>query len=177
MLTGNLRMIFLMQRKGDSKMANIVDIVAYFCKNYPYKNELSKARLTKLVYLADWHSAIVNRHQISDIQWKFNHYGPYVEDVVRIAERHYAFDIVQTHNCYGSGKTVIRIMDENYSTNLTRGEIQILEYVIEKTEQLNFNDFIELVYSTYPVVSSRRGDFFDLVKLAEEYEKQIKPLL
>jgi hypothetical protein len=39
-------------------MAELKDIIAYYCKQYPHKAELSKARLTKMVYLADWKSAI-----------------------------------------------------------------------------------------------------------------------
>ena len=35
-------------------MAKLVDVVGYLCEHYPHKAELSKARLTKMVYLADW---------------------------------------------------------------------------------------------------------------------------
>jgi hypothetical protein len=38
-------------------MSKLADVIAYLCVNYPYKHELSKARLTKLVYLSDWMSA------------------------------------------------------------------------------------------------------------------------
>jgi len=34
-------------------MKKLANIIAYLSSNYPHKNELSKARLTKLVYLAD----------------------------------------------------------------------------------------------------------------------------
>ncbi len=50
-------------------MAALKDIIAYYCDRYPHKEELSKARLTKMVYLADWKSAIVHGKQISDIKW------------------------------------------------------------------------------------------------------------
>jgi len=63
-------------------MSKLRDIVAYFCSNYVYKDELSKVRLTKMVYLVDWRSAITDGKQLTRIQWHFNHYGPYVEDVV-----------------------------------------------------------------------------------------------
>jgi hypothetical protein len=39
-------------------MATLGDVMAYLCEHYPHKDDLSKARLTKLVYLADWKSAI-----------------------------------------------------------------------------------------------------------------------
>ena len=48
-------------------MDNVKDIVAYICCKYPYSSELSNARLTKLVYLADWMSAVANDEQVTDI--------------------------------------------------------------------------------------------------------------
>lgn len=68
-------------------MNKLQKIIAYFCIRYPYKGELSKARLTKLVYLADWFSALIDDHQLTDIDWLFNHYGPYVDDVFEVASR------------------------------------------------------------------------------------------
>ena len=60
---------------------DIKDLVRYIVKNYPNKNDLSKARLNKLIYLIDWKSALDNQEQISNIEWIFNHYGPYVNDI------------------------------------------------------------------------------------------------
>ncbi len=157
-------------------MANLVDVMAYICKKYPHKNELSKARLTKLVYLADWRSAIVNRRQLTNIKWVFNHYGPYVDDVVITAMNHPAFNVVSTLNSYGANKSVVKLQYD-LPINLRRREKNILDHVIEQTKNLYFNEFIELVYSTYPVVSSNRFAYLNLVALAEEYENQIKPLL
>ena len=55
-------------------MNNLENVIAYFCLHYPHKRELSKARLTKLVYLADWFSALIFRRQITNINWIFNHF-------------------------------------------------------------------------------------------------------
>jgi len=61
-------------------MNNLVDeIIKYICLNYPYKYKLSKARLTKMVYLIDWYYSKLNKHQMTNISWEFNHYGPYVK--------------------------------------------------------------------------------------------------
>ena len=42
-----------MRERKVSSVDHLRDIVAYVCKNYPYKDELSNARVTKMVYLAD----------------------------------------------------------------------------------------------------------------------------
>ncbi|EEU8400298.1 hypothetical protein HDK09_000757 [Campylobacter lari] len=38
------------------------------------------------------------------------------------------------------------------------------------TNELDWNKFINLVYSTYPVKVSGRGEIMDLVKLSTEYK-------
>jgi hypothetical protein len=47
----------------------------------------------------------------------------------------------------------------------------VLDFVIEQTAPLYWNDFIKLVYSTYPVVTQPRFLPLDLVKLALEYRE------
>ncbi|MDX7827491.1 Panacea domain-containing protein [Aeromonas caviae] len=150
-------------------MNKLQKIIAYFCVKYPHKGELSKARLTKLVYLADWFSALIDDRQLTDIDWLFNHYGPYVDDVVEVASRSPYFSIVSEQTMYGSDKYLISFngyFDEN---SLPYRERQILDFVINKTKHLYFNDFIDYVYSTYPVESRNRYSRLDLVSLAREY--------
>ncbi len=49
-------------------MANLKDIIAYILQNYPSnkKHELSNARVTKMVYLADWRNCLRSKGQVSD---------------------------------------------------------------------------------------------------------------
>lgn len=75
------------QERRVSSVGSLRDVVAYVCRNYPYKDELSNARVTKkVVYLAGWRSAITRGRQLTDLEWEFSHYGPYVSDVIRVAE-------------------------------------------------------------------------------------------
>lgn len=150
-------------------MDRLQAIIAYFCLYYPHKGELSKARLTKLVYLADWFSALVDGKQLTNIQWLFNHYGPYVDDVVESARRHPQFSLSSDQTVYGGNKVLIGFEGNLYPELLDDRDKQILDAVINKTKSLYFNDFIEYVYSTYPVVSKDRYSNLDLVHLATEY--------
>ncbi len=79
-------------------------ITAYYCLNYSYPGELSNARLTKLVYLADWFSALADRKTMTNIEWVFNHYGPYVDDVINNVSFTPYFTIITTETAYGSSK-------------------------------------------------------------------------
>lgn len=154
-------------------MAELRDVVAYLCANYPHKQDLSKARLTKMVYLADWRSALVKNSPMTDIRWIYNYYGPFVDDVISVARKDPAFEIVQTANLFGGQKEVVRLSAEPAEwPSLTDEERQILDHVIQETSLLYWNEFIKLVYSTYPMVTQERFAPLDLVTLANEYRSK-----
>lgn len=150
-------------------MAELREVMAYFCSKYPRKTELSKARLTKMVYLADWRSAIEHGQQITRIEWVYNHYGPYVDDVADIARDDPAFSVVLTANVYGGQKAVIRYLGVEDWPSLSASDRRVLDYVIAKTAPMFWNDFIELVYSTHPIATQPQYARLDLVALASEY--------
>ncbi|WP_144180537.1 MULTISPECIES: Panacea domain-containing protein [unclassified Pseudomonas] len=152
-------------------MNRLQNIVAYLCSNYPYKNELSKARLTKLVYLADWFSALLDGEQLTDISWVFNHYGPYVDDVVDSAKGSRSFNIISQENHYGSSKHLVEFCGDDREIDLSDRDVEILDAVIEKTKLMYFNAFIDYVYSTYPVKASDRYAVLDLVSLAKDFSR------
>jgi hypothetical protein len=160
-------------------MSKLKHVIHYFVQNYPYSDELSKTRITKMVYLADWFSAIENENQITDIVWYFDHYGPYVGDVYEAAQNDSHLLIKEALTPYGSPKEVITFKDEkhlNFFEKLGVGEKlndkdkKILKKVIEETELLTWNSFIDLVYSTYPIRSQHRYSFLNLVELAKKYK-------
>jgi predicted nucleic acid-binding OB-fold protein len=157
-------------------VATLRDIVAYVGGNYPYKDELSNARVTKMIYLADWRSAITRGEQLTDLEWEFSYYGPDVSDVKQVAETDPAFEVVPTRTPYGGQKDLIRVADDVDYPSLTDDEKELLDYVISSSASKNWDDFIKLVYSTYPIITQDRFSKLDLVKLAREYEQSI-PLL
>jgi hypothetical protein len=136
------------------------------------RGELSNARLTKMVYLSDWHQAISHGRQISNIEWYFDNYGPFVTDVEQTAKEHAdLFEIVIALNIYGQPKKAFSLKQEAFTPSLTYEEQASLDHVIDITHKLYWNDFIKLVYGTYPVASSERYSFLDLVRKAKEYNQ------
>lgn len=154
-------------------MATLVDTIGYLCEHYPHKGELSKARLTKMVYLADWKSVLENAHQISNIEWTFNHYGPYVEDVINTAKNDANFQVISEINTYGDFKERIELKTPRAWKSLNDKDISSLDHVIAQTRTLYWKDFIKLVYSTFPVVVSERHSKLDLPALAQRYRKDV----
>jgi uncharacterized protein YwgA len=153
-------------------MPELRDVMAYLCANYPHKGELSKARLTKMIYLADWKSALEHGRQATSISWYFNHYGPYVEDVVQTARKNQEiFDILHTTNLFGSEKDIITVRSGVEYPSITQQDRAVLDHVIRSSSRLTWDEFIELIYSTYPVQTQPRYGKLSLVRLAKEYRE------
>lgn len=154
-------------------MMKIVDLVRYILNVYPSAKELSKARLNKIIYLIDWKSALEHEKQLTEIDWKFNHYGPYVNIIEETILSDDRFNIKSTTNIYGNEKNIIEIIQDKDFSEPTEKEQEIIDFVIEKTRKFYWDKFINLVYSTYPIISQEKGSQLNLVELAKEY-KQIK---
>lgn len=151
-------------------MNTLIDIVKYLYLHYPYHGELSKARVVKMIYLVDWRSCLVRGQQITSIHWYFNHYGPYVSEVIDAIRRDEDFSIQSVTNIFGDTKEIIVLKNPRCKVNVSDEVKTVLDFVIEKTYKLNWTEFINLIYSTYPVVTQPRYTYFDLVKLAKEYK-------
>ncbi|QCG92714.1 DUF4065 domain-containing protein [Azospirillum sp. TSA2s] len=159
-------------------MARTADVVTYICKNYPNPDELSKARITKMVYLCDWRSAYKRGKQISPIKWIYNHYGPYVDEVVDSARLDPRTEVVYTENAYGNPKELVRLINSGTpQPRLDDEEKEIVDNIIRVTSPLYWSDFIDMVYSTYPVRRSEKLSSMDLVKLAKDLRTEKKAAL
>jgi hypothetical protein len=152
---------------------NLNDIIGYIVKYYPKPNQLSKARLNKVLYLIDWKSVLKNEEQMTKLDWIYNHYGPYVDEVETSIIIDKRFVIERTTNIYGNEKNIIKTKLDATFEEPSKQEKKIIDFIIEKTNRYNFTDFIKLVYSTYPIISQPQGSQLNLVELANEY-KEIK---
>ncbi|MBJ6915170.1 SocA family protein [Vibrio cholerae] len=150
-------------------MNKLREIVRFLVSHYPHKKELSKARLTKMVYIADWKCALTYGYQLTDIRWQFNHYGPYVDEVIDTAYEDPEIDVVSTTNMYGHPKVLINSRLHRNNFMLSQGEINILLHVIDETANMYWDEFIKYVYSSYPIASQNRYSELDLPKLAQQY--------
>jgi len=152
-------------------MTELKNIVAYILKKYPHKDELSNARVTKMVYLADWYSVLNFDKQLSNIEWYFDNYGPFVWDIKKCVEANpQLFSATETSNMFGSRKIMFEIKDNTVEPELDEQAKLIINHVINNTKTMTWEDFIKLIYSTYPIVSSTRYTTLDLRTKAKEYK-------
>ena len=139
---------------------------------YPHKEHLANARITKMVYLADWYSVNVFGKQVSEISWYFDNYGPFVTDVIKMAQENTkVFSVTEENNYFGATKRVIKNIS-TYSPILSESEIKSLDKVIEITKNKTWERFITFVYSTYPIGVAERYTNLDLMALSVEYQKR-----
>lgn len=152
---------------------DLKDVMIYLIKHYPddMKEELSNAKLTKMVYLSDWHQAINYGRQITNIEWYFDNYGPFVHDIKDTAIKHPdIFSIEDSRNMFGEPKKVYCLKDKTFQADVGDEAKESLNHIIKVTQKFDCAGFIKLVYATHPVLSSERYSFLDLVKKAEEYQ-------
>lgn len=151
--------------------ATILNIIKYILDKYPHKSDLSASRLTKMLYLIDWKYSIDNGEQLTDASWHFNHYGPYVDDFVKMAREDESISVKKTQTMFGGKKTLFSLTQKYSPTTELDPQHKItIDFVIEATKSKNYEDFIHLVYSTYPVISNDRYSNLNLSKLASEYK-------
>jgi len=155
-------------------VAQLKDTIGYILKSYPdnLQSELSNARLTKMVYLSDWKHLLNDGRTITDIDWYFDNYGPFVRDVEETANQFPSVFKVSTEtNAYGKRKKVYSLVNERAEFRLSESERLAVDHIINVTKKLFWDDFIQLVYATYPVSTSERYTYLDLSRKAAEYKK------
>jgi len=153
-------------------MDKLKDVLVYIIQEYPYKDELSNARLTKLVYLSDWKSVLNDGRKITHIKWYFDNYGPFVHDIEQTVKDNPAIFKSQVfYNLFGHPKTTFGLKNIDYEPKLSVRERRSIDFAIKRTKDLNWSDFIKLIYSTYPVISSNRYSNLNLIEKAKEYKK------
>lgn len=155
--------------------ANLIEIIYYICRFAHAKNMvLSKARLVKLIYLIDWKCALINGHQMTEIEWLLNHYGPYVEEIITMVDKYPHFKKSVYINLYGERCEKIELVDQEDVTkielHLSKDQCELIDSVLSITADMGYTNFLRLIYSTYPVVKSNKMEKLDLVNLAKEYK-------
>ena len=151
-------------------MKNLLDIIIYIFSNYEKVEELSKPRLVKLIYLIDWKYSIEKGEQFTDIKWYFNHYGPYVDDVINLIKKESDIFTVDSYlNQYGGSSDRI-IMKRDVKVVLDTNVKSTADFILKNTVMLNWTDFISLVYSTYPIKTNSKYTYLDLKKDAELFK-------
>ncbi len=155
-------------------MKNIVDIIGYICIHYPHNKDIFKSRLTNIIYLADWKFVLKFKRQMTQIDLVFNHYGPYSDDIENIIMNDERFIIIQNIDNYGTKREIIKLKESATFCEIKYDEKLILDFVMQVTCTMNWDQFINFVCSTYPIASGTKYKKIDLVHCANIYSTILK---
>lgn len=149
-------------------MNKLKEVIRYLLINSSQPSKLTKTKVTKLVYLSDWISSVKRNKQITEIKWYFDHYGPYVSDIYFMAEKDSKIEIESGYNAFGNPKEtlVCKIKKEKFKPKLNIEEQEILNKVLETTDDMNWREFIDFVYNTKPIKISKKYSTLDLISIA-----------
>lgn len=151
-------------------MKNLLNIIIYIFRNYPKVEELSKPRLVKLIYLIDWKHTIDNGKQATPINWYYNHYGPYVDSVIElIRENDKIFNVQSTINDYWGVSDKIKLISSE-DVSIDESAKKAADFIISNTADKNWSEFINLVYSTFPIKTNSKYTYLNLVDDAVKFK-------
>ena len=134
----------------------IQDILVYLWNNYNKDRReahFSTSRVTKMIFLVDWFYSRHNKndwHQLTEIDWYYNIYGPYADLIPIMKDK---FDV----HSYSNKKLLELKKDTTPITDaLDEDVMEICKEVISKTQYLDYVRFIDFVYNTPAVELSNR---------------------
>lgn len=125
-------------------MSDLKDVVAFMIEAYPHKKELSKERMTKMMYLVDLIAKKRAGHLITTINWRDNQYGSNVDEISELAQNDADINVVETGNFYGYEKELLGVRD-GFISGLGKEEQAVVREVVRKTKDLYRDDFLEYV--------------------------------
>lgn len=133
-------------------MAQLRDVVAYLCKRYPHKQELSKARLSKMIYLGEFRSATTKGRRLTDQTWTFSHLGPYLGEMDEFPFPDESFRVTKGTSIYGDPMEVVTVLEDVEFPSLTEEDRRILDLVVKESAAKEWEDLCSLVCSTIPAI-------------------------
>lgn len=147
-----------------SDLKNI--LIALLCTMSDNRS-LSVPRLIKSVYLFDWTSVLNFRSEHARLDWSCGMCGPTCDEVLQtINANPSVFRLEEKDNHIGGRKTVVVCLSEMNRSGLSEMEWKAVEHVSSATRGLPWDELVQLISSTMPVVISHYGSPLDLVRAA-----------
>lgn len=80
------------------------NILHYLVDKYPYPDDLTRLRVTKLIYLIDWKAVQKTGQQLTNITWSLGQYGPTTETIVETVDKNPGLTFLETVSNFGTKK-------------------------------------------------------------------------
>ena len=149
------------------------DAITYLISHYPKEAELSRSRLTKMVYLADWRCAITRGRPMTEAVWNYSQYGPFAIEAETLLRHDPNFVTTIVFSAASGEVDSIALRNSVEYLSLTFEDQAVLNFVIEATAPMPGNDFTRLVYSTFPLITQEKYQNLDLMTAANRYQRDV----
>ena len=128
--------------------------------------------ITQIIYMTDWVMALNKDTLISDLHWELGENGPQVEELdIIIGHRPDIFKVTPVID--GGTKSIfLSLINTNISYSLDSTEAAYLDKVIMLFDPLFKDDFVDIVFHTYPILSTNKKEPIDILRLAREYNRK-----
>ncbi|NMB57613.1 MAG: SocA family protein [Chloroflexi bacterium] len=151
--------------------------IGYILNSYPKSEKFSISRLTKMLYLCDWKSALQFDNQISEITWEISYSGPFSRDIEDILFNDDVF-IIFKGNLPDCGEVHFVKLRRPVATEvLNPNDKRVIDFVAKVTSELKWDKFLEVVYSTFPILNEERYKKINLIELAKLYKSKRRNLV
>lgn len=151
-------------------MEKVINILIYLYRKYPNSNQLSFSRTMKLLYLIEWRFSITNFKKLTDISWTQTKYGPYYNNLIQIFEDSSNFELITKIDDNNNQHIVIKFIDLKNELNLNIDSKIVIDFVIERCQNLSWSELNNIVNSTYGIINSNQNEIIDIVTLAKKYK-------
>ena len=160
-------------------MATVRDLALYLIpRAMDHKTTVSLPRLIKLMYLADWRESFLNNSQITDVKWKFGSCGPSSEEIyAQLRKDVSAFVISEVMDRFGNPKTMVGKATFDCEGSLSDAQRLSADFILAIAKNRPWESLSALVSATYPIATREPGVELNLPALAEEYRRDVLPLL
>ena len=162
-------------------MCEFSDIACFILENSG-KMPVSRSRLIKTIYLADWRAAIVQGSQITNADWVLSECGPYSPEIRQeLTDNTTNFEI-EACEIHDRMMNVVKLKKLTGLRSFGQKDEVVTSFLRKKALRLDWGHFNQLVNSTFPVRVSLVGDKLDLADMAQKYkdylgEQRAKALL
>lgn len=134
----------------------IYDIMSRILSFYEKIGEISMHKLLFLVYLSDWKNSIDHGKQLTGIRWKYID-EEFSRTLIAALEK----ATMEPGKLY---------FDKSYAC-LKAEEIKSIDFITHLSIELDTDDFLKLVYSTFPMLQGNTDTYLDLPHLAKDYKE------
>lgn len=157
-------------------MTELLPILKYLHINYSdacCECSVSMSRLVKMLYLADWKSAIDHGEPLTSVQWWIDDCGPNTNEVLNCLKdnpEHFLLDFSLDE--HGNIKVSVALCNtEDSIDTLSEDCRNTLDFVLSTMSRLSWTEVTRLVISTYPMITQATGSDLDLAALAKEHRE------